>query len=430
MLQKITKCLLLLVLFLIPWQTRLIYEPAFINGAPWEYGTKSLYGIELLLGLLIICGLIPLATQGRAAAKKPSFWVFGLGALGFLTWVILSSTNPGVSYQFVTWLVLGACLATLIKNTVVPKVHLLGALWLGGVLQGFLALEQFFTQQVVGNKWFGLASHTAKELGASVIEFGDQRWLRAYGSFGSPNSLGIYLAVILVVGLVIYATIQSSKIKLAVTAGQMIVLSGLILSFSRGAWIAAGCGCLALLVLQYRKHQSRELGKQFLWYAFVTLFFVVILQPLFFARFTPSNRLEARSINERTGQLREAWHVINEHPLRGVGPGSYTVALANKHPAATAFELQPVHNIYFLIVAEWGIPMSMLLAALYCYGVYVCWKKQNTIGVVLVVLGSAGLFDHWLYSLLTGQLLWFIGWGLALNGSNFKPGNPLDSSAK
>ncbi len=431
MLQKITKYLLLAVLFLLPWQTRFIYEPAFINGAPWEYGTKSVYGIELLLGLLIVCAFGSLFRQkARIVTRQKSFWFFAVLVLGFLGLEIFLSTNPGISYQFLTRLIAGVCLAVLIKQSAVPRLKLLAALWLGGVVQGIVALMQFFTQQVAANKWLGMASHTAKELGASVIEFGDERWLRAYGSFGSPNSLGIYLAVVLIVGLVVYLAVQKPAIKLAITIGQLVVLSGLIITFSRGAWIACCAGIIFFAYAVWRTPERTDFIKQIVWYALVSIFFISILRPLFLARATPANRLESRSITERQAQLVESAGIFFAHPFKGVGPGAYTALLTRLHPEATAYELQPVHNIYLLFLAEWGILVSIILFFGYGYLAIRVLKSRDSVGAVIVVLVVAGLFDHWLYSLLSGQLLWFIGLGFIFKPLVLEVKYPLDSTSK
>jgi uncharacterized membrane protein len=54
MLQRLTNYLILLFLFLLPWQTRWIIESGILNNRPWEFGTVSLYGTEILLWLIVI----------------------------------------------------------------------------------------------------------------------------------------------------------------------------------------------------------------------------------------------------------------------------------------------------------------------------------------------------------------------------------------
>jgi O-antigen ligase len=415
--QKIAEYLLVAALFLLPWQTRFIYEKAFINGAPWEYGTKSLYATELLLGLLSmvsICAVI----QSRAFLmnKKNQYLNIAVVVVGIMVLVmsVLVSIEPSISYQFVNGFVIAVCFMLLVSRSSYSSVVLSAALWVAGVVQALLGLVQFFTQQVLGNKWLGMASHTAKELGASVVESGDERWLRAYGSFGSPNSLGIFLAFILVIGLVLYVQTESHRKRLLLTCGQLIIASGLVVSFSRGAWIAGAFGIVTVIIQSWRRGWHSEIVKQVFFYSLISIFFIIALLPLFTTRLTQETRLEVRSVAERESQLREAWNVIREHPLHGVGPGAYTAYLAKAHPQLSAYDLQPVHNIYFLVMAEWGVVVAVIIFVAYAYLLKRGLQNKSWFLAGIVVLGVGGLFDHGLYTLFTGQLIWFAGIGFLL----------------
>ena len=54
-----------LFLFLLPWQTRLIWREARLNGFTWEYGRLSLYATQLLLLALLLLYGVWLARLGR-----------------------------------------------------------------------------------------------------------------------------------------------------------------------------------------------------------------------------------------------------------------------------------------------------------------------------------------------------------------------------
>jgi len=356
------------------------------------------------------------------------------------------------------------------------------ALWAGGILQGALAVWQFLTQQVWVSKWLGMAGQEAGNLGPSVIEFADQRWLRAYGSFGSPNSLGIYLAVLFVLGLVLYLKTESARIKILISAGQIFVLSGLLLSFSRGAWIAVVVGTVSLLVIlifKHHRHQSlspllgerqregysayndtrintpsppallrrakraglapplkgegdhddvkvlvrmtavKSFAKQISFSLAVIIFWLIIFYPVFTARFNFDNRLEAKSISERKGQYAEALSFIKSNPVFGVGPGAHTYALYKKYPTLPAWQYQPIHNIYLLALAEIGLAGVIFLFFLFKR---LGWRvvKNNAIYFpVMVSLLAGGFFDHWLWSMYGGILLWWVVFGLGLgDGAN------------
>lgn len=434
----------MLFLFLLPWQTRWIYQAGELNGGYWEYGTFSLYGTEILLWLIII--LFALDRFGRKEfwtkilsrehykSHRANLFV-GLAVIFFLAFFVLNSLDRQISYNFVFYILGGMCLALIISQANYFAGKAAAALWLSGTAQGLLALGQFLSQDTtVANKWLGLAAHAASEPGSFVVEFAGERWLRAYGSFGSPNSLGIYLAVIFVLGLYLSRFVAEKKYKPALVAGQLIILAGLLLSFSRGAWLAAAAGVLVYIVIASGVKRSEAIPsgteiassashRRFLamtgilWpYAVLILSFILLLFPFFSARFNLNNRVEIKSINERKTQLREVREIFGYRPLAGVGPGAYTLALYQISPGRPAWQYQPVHNIYALALVEYGALGLALWAWLYVFLLRRAIKINLAFLPVIATLLAAGLFDHWLWSMYTGVIFWWLIWGIGLRG--------------
>ena len=421
MLRKIYNLLLLGFLFLLPWQTRYIWHYGELSKGYWEYGTFSIYGTEILLWIILVLFFI------RHFIKK-EFWLNlklkpkRIVLLLFLVSVGLSvalSKNFWVSYNFVFHILEAMALMTvlILEN---EKIKFQLALWAGAVGQGILAVSQFLTQHVVGSKWLGMAGQEAKNLGPSVIEFADQRWLRAYGSFGSPNSLGIYLAVLFVLGLILYLKIESPKIKILISVGQLVILSGLLVSFSRAAWISAlvGAVCLFAIIFFKQRHWLQNFAKQTGFALVIVVFWLAIFYPVFTARFNLENRLEVKSISERKGQYAEALSFIKSNPIFGVGPGAYTYVLSAKYPKLSAWQLQPIHNIYLLALVEIGLAAFVFLFLLFKRLFLLILKNNLAYAPVAVVLVLAGVFDHWLWSMYTGIIFWWIIFGLGFVYNN------------
>jgi len=370
-LKKIFSWATYLFLFFLPWQTRWIYDPIYINGGFFEYASGGLYGTEILLWIILI--------------------IF-----------------------FIDWFRKKEILRDVLPQSIF-KMQL--SLWGGGVVQGILAIEQFFSQHVSANKWLGLAEHDAQDLGAFVIESGDERWLRAYGSFGSPNALGIYLAVLLVLGLFIYLKTENFKYKIFITIGQLFILSGLILSFSRGAWIATVAG-IFLLVIVFRKNKFKEVARQSLSYFLIIIFFFLILRPLFITRIDVVGRLETRSITERVSQIAEWKNIFFTHPILGVGLDKYTLYLHNIHPSLPVWQYQPVHNVYLLGLAEIGILGMIVFLVIWFFFFKFVWQKNISYLPIFTTLLIAGLFDHWLWSMFTGFVFWWVIFLLCIPSRN------------
>lgn len=444
LLKKISTYLTLLFLFLLPWQTRYIWQEGILNQGHWEYGTFSIYATEILLWVILIIFFVQNFLKKQVwvdlyqKRKTRYSLLFVLGLLLFSISVGLSD-NFWMSYQYVFRLLEALALLAIIlwqsqagiaprqvdRSTIVADEQAqtlstvendwyVFALWAGGIIQGGLGVYQFLNQSVFGSKWLGMAPQQAMQGGASVIEFGIERWLRAYGSFGSPNSLGIYLAVLLVLGFILYFQIQARHYKILVSAGQLFISSGLLLSFSRGAWLAALVGIVALGFLIFSKEKGLLplFYKQTSFIALISIFWVIIFFPIFSARFNTHLRLEALSISERASQYAEAISFIKTNPLFGVGPGVFTYALHIKNPNFPYWQYQPVHNIYVLLVVEMGI-VSVLFLSVVMTGLLRKIIRNNPVYLpVLLVLLVAGIFDHWLASMFTGTVFWWVVWGL------------------
>ena len=453
--QKVVNYLICLFLFLLPWQTRWIYKIGEINGGSWEHGTLSFYGTEILLWIIILLfafwkfGNKKFWKEFHQKIKEPSknsklFLVFYFISLILLGLILFSSLNLDISLQWFLWWLGSLCLgvvvlllrgversemtkqslnchseqseeslsSVILRNRRIPYIF---SLWLGGVLQGIIAFVQFFVQNIPANKWLGWAYHSAIDGGASVIEFSDGRFLRAYGSFGSPNSLGIYLGVCLVLGLILYLELSEKKLlstshSLLFISGQLLVLSGLVLSFSRSAWISCLIGLIVLffIILKANIYKLKTVVKHFFYYFLLITLYLIILFPLFSARFNLDNRLESRSIIERSDQYSESLSLLKENFLFGTGFGNYTLALYEKYPNRNAWEYQPVHNIYLLSLVELGIFGFLIYWGLVLFLIKHIWKNDRVFLASILVMLIAGLFDHWLFSMYTGVVLFWI----------------------
>ncbi|MFA5127382.1 MAG: O-antigen ligase family protein [Patescibacteria group bacterium] len=422
---KILKFLTLAFIFLLPWQTRWIYGSATLNNLPWEYGTLSFYGTEILLWLIVILTGIRVfgkKTFWQRVGSRENFnkrWPFILIGAAIAIYGICSYVSlpvAVVSGQFMSRAIGAICLSICLALSEIKFSKMALVFWLSGVGQGILAIMQFFTQKVVASKWLGLAAHTASDTGASVVQTATERVLRAYGSFGWPNSLGVFLAVALIIGVIIFANAHR-RFWPYLIAGQMIVFIGLIFTFSRGAWLALIIGlllCLIIYLKQKNKFACLILAKQIIAFALITVVLLIAYFPLFNARASADNYLEQLSLNERTTQYQIARDIIFKHPLIGVGPGLYTYYLAGHYVAPTYGTYQPVHNISVLALAELGVFMFLGFVALVIWFAVRIWKTNPIYLSVVIALLVAGMFDHFLWSLYAGQILFWVVLGMGV----------------
>ncbi len=430
-LEKIIYYLTLLFLFLIPWQTRWRYFHGSLNGGYWEYGTLSLYATELLLWLIVILYAWYLFCKKRYIHK-----VFNIDKikqnskylLVFLFFIIFNIVNifisldPNISYQHFIRLLSAICIGVIILNVFYTKEdrHIaLVVFWSSGIIQGIMAIWQFLTQHVYGSSFLGMSSQNPVDFGVGVIEYIDERWMRAYGSLTGPNPLGAYLAVIFFIGIFLYLYTKKEKFKKMLLLGQCVILIGVILSFSRAAWLAIIIGSVVFLgILFLKKKENKVLIEQtlqqYVYYVIISLLCIVALAPIFAARFTFTNYLEQVSITERKQQLQQSSRIIDRNLMIGTGAGTYTLLAYYNNPNFQSWYYQPVHNAFLLMIAETGFFISILLFLLYAWILKKVWDHNRLFIPVLVVLIVVSFFEHWTWSLYSGLIFWFVVWFLSL----------------
>ncbi len=423
MVEKIIQYGTLAFVFLIPWQSRWLLAPGELAGGYWEYGTQSLYATEVLLGIVIVAVLIRAAISLPRARFRFSFKRFlsPAGALFLLVlWAgvsMLWSIDPAIALEH--WLVLveGVLLLLLSSSGAIQFSHIAWTVIVSAVLQSIIGIGQFLFQVVPGSTILGMASQSADVLGASVIETASGRWLRAYGSFPHPNILGAWLVLALVLALERWRRFTSRD---AVAYGSFFLLAfGLLATFSRAAWLAF----FVVLAYDVAKTVIRRCVRQvsdsesahattLIGLAVATVFLFAWLYPEpFFSRITTHDRLTIRSNAERMSGISEGWQLIRQHPFLGVGAGNYGLGVRRDvAPGHDAWHYQPVHNVPLLVWAELGIVGVLLITA---FIFFIAVRQLYTIplldsGMLLVPLAILGFFDHYLWSLYPGMMIFAV----------------------
>lgn len=128
-----------------------------------------------------------------------------------------------------------------------------------------------------------------------------------------------------------------------------------------------------------------------------------------------------KSNTDRLAGYRQAGEIIKENWLIGVGLGNYTFEVQSKYPELKVWDIQPVHNIYLLILAELGLLGILIIGLLagYILGLLVKKKKWGYMGMLLAVYGLL-VFDHFWWTLASGLYVLWLVIGLAVKEKNNK----------
>ena len=447
-LEKIIEYGIYLFVFLLPWQTRLILEEGNLNGY-WEYGTKSIYTTEILLWAIFLLTAVWWTTKKLKVSVKSSkletntkykilntkyFFFILLSFVFYSFFSIFWSDSRSVALY--AWLRLMEGIGLFLVLQVI-KFDLQKLAWsfiFSTVIQAGLGVWQFLTQSTFACKWLGMAMHDPILPGTYVVETVLRRWLRAYGSLPHPNILAGFLAVGLMLIAWLYEKVAYGLKKLLLPVCFAILTLGLLTTFSKSAIVALGVVALFLWITAWLTRQDKEVKITLLKFTLIFLVIATIFSAVFWeavsTRVYSQDRLEVKSTTERLSYFDQSWQLIKKHPMLGVGIGNYTLAVHNEINAnLKSWDYQPVHNIYLLVLAELGIIGFFLFVFLILFFIFYPLTSLRTsflffilrgrenlynilFGVVFILLLMVGFFDHYLWTLYFGIMLFWLCFGL------------------
>lgn len=455
MLKLALKFFAYLFIIILPFQVRYIFSPAYINGGFWDASSFSFYLSQIILGIVIILGFFRFIQKRKHKDLKyfePKIYNFLILTSSFILFLIinlfLSSNRIVSSYWLIFWGLGFLFFIVLVKVSFTPRKFAYPFI-ISGVIQGVFAIVQFINQKVIGSSWLGMSSQDPSMPGVSVIE-SIGRWLRAYGTFPHPNFLGGFCAVCLLFLVGLYITESNNKkIRLFCLTSLPFILSGLLLSFSRAAWL--GFGLTALFIVYFfftakAQISTKPLKQIILIIAAVSVIYILIYPEPFFTRFDTTKRLEARSLQDRSDLYGQAQKVLENNWVKGVGLGNYTYSIYTSiNSELNYWEYQPVHNVYVLALTELGLVGFILyilffwevLQTVYSFKVHrsidmmEVFKDFNAknlykdyqldyawfviLSMIALFILIINLFDHYLWTQYSGIIVFWLVMGLWAN---------------
>lgn len=417
-LKILTETFLLLFVFSLPWQTKLILLPAENN-----FNEISLYFSHLILFIALIFFFLHQILKKKSEAKISKMWYFlgGLELFYFISF-FFAQDKLLATYRFVI-LLMGLALFYLLReglnksayeDSCLNRVRAIYAFIISLFLHASLGIYQFLTQSSFSNKYLGIAMHDPMLAGTSVIETASGRWLRAYGGLDHPNILGglLVFGLLLTAYLLARKKIINSRIQvyglLLLFGSYFVFLMALFFTFSRGSWLAYFIGLIVLLISIIKKEDKWVMGRFLVLMFFSILLFILAVFPykeLVQTRFQADSRLEIVSINERSEQVTAAEKLIKKNPIFGIGPGNYIRTLESENIANHSF-IQPVHNSFLLLWAENGL-LALVSLFLFIFFIIRDGRRQTFSLAIIVSLFVLMLVEHWFFSLPFGILIFF-----------------------
>lgn len=316
--------------------------------------------------------------------------------------IFFATDKPVAVYK---WIKVAECVALgwYIVKTKPSLATVVFSLSIGVFYSSVLAIVQFILQHSVGGIlwWFGERTFTIDTPGIARIDLFGRQFLRPYATFPHPNVLGGFLAATL--PLVIFnfkfSRLHGESPKEATIFNTLTIVFGivaLLLTFSRSAIVVGVLGIGLSLWQRFKK--KRYL---FFLFAFISLF------TFHFSLFTPTEE----SVVVRQQLSVAAVKLWQQSPLVGIGLGNFLVELPKALPSRSVYFLQPVHNIYLLLLSEVGA------VGLFAF-LWLILRTARNFRLSLLALLLLGLIDHYPITLQQGQLLLTLFLALNLKSSD------------
>ena len=398
--------------------------PVWTAGAEWVW-----WGYQSALISLSEIGLVLLALIGWLNPRGSSIdtdvesgrslvTVAGAVLIGLVGLSALGAVMPILSIARLGDICLGwlACLAIARQRRLRDWLIVAGLALV--VVQLPLVIAQQVTQSTFplqGLTLSGVAGISAGDPGAFVVQLPNgTRWQRSLGSFPHPNVLGGFVSTMIVLALPLWR--QSARVRWYALLAWLVAWIELVLSFSRSAAIAASIGCVIWVIAEVSS--SRRTMITFPLAVALTVLVVLALgsRVLVGDRSSP---VGGTAVSERWLLVRVAGDMLRQHPLTGVGAGNFSVV--ESLPPYDGVMVDPVHAVPLLVAAEAGLPAAMAWMVIVIGPVVAQLKSRAhstvtvfhpiAVSATLLVLGS---FDHYFWTLPSGQSLFWIAIGAGI----------------
>jgi O-antigen ligase len=239
--------------------------------------------------------------------------------------------------------------------------------------------------------------------------------LRVGGTIGHPNSAANFLELLLPLCLGMFLASTQRWRKLLAMAAFSTGSLALILTFSRGGWLA-GVASLGFFCIcaWHRGWLSLRLPLA------LGICLLIAAIPFSVAISDSVTGKDRATAEGRFAMIELARHIIADSPVLGVGANNYAVVMGDyiRHPEFTGAWLHVVHNRYLLVWSETGVLGLIALVGFLISTVILGWQSFKSRHALHAALGlglTAGILGQMLHMHLDlvgsrplVQLLWIV----------------------
>ncbi len=389
---KLNQFLFTILLYLSPTQFAKHFWPdwALVSGIRVDYLAPSISILDLLISIIILFNIKQLFLFAKSNLKLISIFIF------LILINIIFSKIPQISLSYSSKLMFLFTLAVVIANNAQIFVNTCRKhIPIIVILLSVISILQVISAKSLGGIFYLMGERTFTIFTPSISKANilSNHFLRPYATFPHPNTLSAYLSVLTI-------ALLSFKKNKTVLFSIILSLFTLFFCFSQNSWL----GLFLVSIVFIVKIAKITYLKLFLIFCFIISLFVssLLIQ-------SNSSRLELLNISNTK---------FNNNLMFGLGFGGFIPSLPftniqeNSALRQTIWWLQPVHNIYLLLLSELGV--AFLIFVIIFLLKYIKKENNQTLILILFFIFFTGLFDHYWITQEQTQLLLAIVLGLVL----------------
>lgn len=461
---KLETWIFYLFVFSIPFETRLIVAQWTRPFNEWTAG--FVYGTDILIFLLFVFWIVrALRTKSSGEIKSsfaetfklkwsnPHLWLVGFFIVSALS--IFNSRIVGLSFyqllKLAEFIGFYFYLRSAFRGVFEFRKTLM-VIITSGIFQAAIAIAQYLKQGSLGLRLFGESPLSINATGVAVFIADSQKYLRAYGTTPHPNVLAAWLFLAIFAFYFYYFyywrkqagnyVIDVGKSKspilhdcaksgICLLGIYIVLLFGLFFTFSRVIIFLWALGVAVGGLLLFKEGLQgfwADIKQRLVAVIIVTLItgglFAVLFWPQVKSRVLISAGEEA--VTQRIFYNKIAESVTAANPVLGIGIGQFVPQLMTKLKHWPVYFYQPVHNIYLLIASEIGL-IGLVSFLLFLFWIFFGFVKKTGLKrpyhfSFLIFAFSfllMGLFDHFLWTLQQGSLIFWMTLALISLNPNF-----------
>ncbi len=367
--------------------------------------------------LLLIAILAAYSALHAGGYEQTPKWVVSFVATFFFLLLLLNKERvfylpKGPIVPIWSTFILWICFTSVFSmdsNSSIGAMLLVSALIFSAVIVFALAntrseINRFIIVMLIGTATVTIFGWVVYLIGRFSVQGGHEMVRHFIGPFFWKNPMGGYLILMFPLALVAVIEYKGIWSWLAGTLA-VLMLSGMLLTRSRGSWLALLIMFLVVFVPAMASHRIKK-------DKWLTLFAILICGVLIGVFFAPPSELEDRaksiatvvspeiegqSTIERIAMLKAGLEIIKDYPILGVGADCWPLV---RYHYLSGLKFVPTypHNAYLRTAAELGIPgLIILLCALILsyFPIFIdSYRKKTTLLLPAVTTGVGASLLH------------------------------------